>query len=257
MSENEKKSSLRYTGFFVKDILKGMVLQIILIFIMQNYFQNSIWLLGVSKIILLLYYCNKQDELLKRVRRFSQPNSPSIKTVYWCYLITMFCIAAMSYCKNDIVELFNPVLSMPLGWINENEATISDVLNIAYNTLQILKTSIEIVIIKDVIYQMNNWNIHKSCSEYFGDMVDAGKIYILQEDKKKEIPRLWYIRGDACADLVDNLSEYHIKQNDKFVNEGYRTLIVGMKRLGIEGYTNWIQNGEKEEELETHAHRKK
>lgn len=96
----------------------------------------------------------------------------------------MFCVAAISYCKNDIVELFNPVLSMPLEWIKESESTIGDTFNVVYNALLILKTSIAIVIIKDVIYQMNNWNIHKSFSEYFGEMVLAGKIYILQEDKK-------------------------------------------------------------------------
>jgi hypothetical protein len=89
-------------------------------------------------------------------------------------------------------------------------------LYVVYNALQILKTSIEISMIKDIIYQMNNWNIHKSFSEYFGEIVRAGKIYILQEERKMSNPRLWFIRGGACADLVDYLSDYHIKKNNKF-----------------------------------------
>lgn len=215
MTENEKKDSLRYVIFFARDIMEEIFVYV-LIYITWILNSKSIVYIGFLKLILLLHCFIKQNQLLKRVRRFSRAESPSIKAVYWCYLITTFCVIAISYCKNDIDKLFNPVLNMSLEWIEQSEITVRDILHIVYDAVQIAETSIEIVIIKDVIYQMNNWNIYNSFSEYFKELVQKGKVYILQEDKNKSIPRLWFIRGDADADLVDELSKYHIKKDKKF-----------------------------------------
>ncbi|BFU23656.1 phospholipid-transporting p-type ATPase putative [Entamoeba histolytica] len=41
-----------------------------------------------------------------------------------------------------------------------------------------------------------------------------------------------------------------LKQNEEFNEEGYLTMIIGMKKMRVEEYIEWVEKGEKEEEIE-------
>ncbi|EDR25805.1 phospholipid-transporting ATPase, putative [Entamoeba dispar SAW760] len=41
-----------------------------------------------------------------------------------------------------------------------------------------------------------------------------------------------------------------LKENEEFNEEGYLTMIIGMKKMKIEEYIEWVEKGEKEEEIE-------
>ena len=84
-----------------------------------------------------------------------------------------------------------------------------------YKAIQIIQTSIEVALIKDVVFEINGWNISRTIEEYWDELIENQKIYMLHEDQHKKIPRLWVIRGDACADIIDYSKEAMIHHSSK------------------------------------------
>lgn len=60
-----------------------------------------------------------------------------------------------------------------------------------------------VVFIKDIIFEINGWNLRATLAEYWNQLLESQKIYMLYEDRSKRIPRLWILRGGSCGDVAD------------------------------------------------------
>ncbi len=168
---------------------------------------------GVFNTVFMLYAYFRLARLIENIRKTTDEGEYELKglyNVYICFLLVMIC------CTYSLEE----IKSICVGYNFKEFCVIEDIsiyaiLSCAYRGIQIIQTSIGVVLVKDVIFQINGWNIHKTMVEYWGDLLKSQKIYILHEDQHKKVPRLWLIRGDACADIVDYSNKAMIHHSEK------------------------------------------
>lgn len=209
--------SIKYIWNFIYILIISLFLYFGSYYLIYYDKSNNYWISSIPQIILLIWIYCKYSSLLMKVRKLSFNNGINIKLIYTCFIVLMFTIIILSYLKDDFIEYYKSSLNISVNIFTDYNIRLIDILTIVYDFLLVTKTSMEIVMVKDAIFQMNNWNIQKTITEYWEELIEAGRIYILFEDRKKENPKLWYIRGDACNDLVDSLYEYHIKKSNKYV----------------------------------------
>lgn len=168
---------------------------------------------GLINTLFMLYAYFRLEGLIKKVRKTADEGKYVLKGVYKiyiCFLLVTIC------CAYNFAEIKSLCVSFDLKKILVlGDVSIYWILSCAYKGIQIIQTSIEVVLVKDVIFEINGWNINRTVAEYWDELLKNEKVYILHEDQHKRLPRLWVIRGDACGDIVDHSNDLLIHHSRK------------------------------------------
>ncbi|WP_242225814.1 hypothetical protein [Bacillus cereus group sp. BfR-BA-01358] len=191
----------------------------------------------------------KIKSLLKKQRKFSKKDKHSIKYVYLIFAIYYGICIVISLSKDYIVaNYFTTNSPLVIGKYSIEKYTIFKRI---WDIMNSFKEAILTVIIFDTAYQMYNFNIIDSQKEYLKQMVKEGRLYVLPEEKDKEHPRIWFIRGDACADIVDDCTRYYFKKNNnytiKYTKEQAVEIMENRKKLFGEETSNCFYSDDKNE----------
>lgn len=167
--------------------------------------------LNIINTALLLWVFFKLSSFIKRIRKFSDEGGVELKVIYEIFLMIFLVMTGCSFNLEEIKEILN-LQRLNNIYIIE-KITLYAVISYLYKALSIMKTAIELVMVKDTIFQINGWNLNKTIKEYWNELLMKHKVYILHEDQNIKIPRLWLIRGDACNDIIDRLEKLKIHKS--------------------------------------------
>ncbi|MFT4106348.1 MAG: hypothetical protein QM657_11365 [Lacrimispora sp.] len=171
------------------------------------------WKINVINTVFLLVLFFSISGLIKEIRIFSDEGGMELKAIYEVFLILFIVITGCSYNIEKIKETLN-LFGLNNIFIGE-KVTMYTVVSYLYQSLFIIKTAIELVTVKDIVFQINGWNLNKTIKEYWNELLENHKIYILHEDQHKKNPRLWAIRGDSCIDIIDDLQKCKVYESHK------------------------------------------
>lgn len=214
----KKQKSIEAT---IKDIFKF----VLIVFVSSAYYvffsdyirtNGEEWYLNILNTFLFLYAFSRISKLIKNIRLFSDEGGMQLKSIYEVFLIYFLTIISCSYNLEKIKEILK-IYQINNIFITEN-LTAYTIISYFYRSLSIIKTAIEIAIVKDVVFQLNGWNLNKTIREYWDELLKNHKIYILHDDQNKKVPRLWIIRGGACVDIIDDIEKCKIyKSHEEYI----------------------------------------
>lgn len=168
---------------------------------------------GIFNTCFMLYVYFRLVTLLGKCRKTADEGKYELKGLYTVYIIFLLLIICCTYNLGTLKSIF---VNMKLKeYMLMKEYSIYWILSCVHKAIQIIQTSIEVALVKDIIFEINGWNIGKSLERYWNELIENQKIYILHEDQAKSNPRLWLIRGDACEDIVDYSNEVMIHHSTK------------------------------------------
>lgn len=180
----------------------------------------------VLNIIIFILYVYYIKEVLKKERQFSHKNKDNIKYVYKIFGGFYIICVSLSFSKNYIVSnclnymISNYYMSGILVLMKKNLHVGIDgysLLKILWGILNSLKEAVLAAIIFDTAYQMYNFNLVDSLKSYIDILASKYRLYILPEDSENVTPRIWYILGDCCSDIIEELGKYHVKSDNNFI----------------------------------------
>lgn len=199
---------------------------------------------SILNIIIFILYVYYIKEVLKKERQFSHKNKDNIKYVYKIFGGFYIICVSISFSKNYIISnclnymISNYYMSCILVVIKKILHVEFDgysVLKISWGILNSLKEAVLAAIIFDTAYQMYNFNLVDSFKRYLDILASKYRLYILPEDSEKETPRIWYILGDCCSDIIEEAGKYHLKSDNnliiKYSNEQAEEIIEKRKEL--------------------------
>jgi hypothetical protein len=189
----------------------------------------------ILNIIVFIVYVKYVKDVLKTERRFNHQGENNIKYVYLIFGGFYIICVSLSFSKDYIATNYLNYISFQTIKFLDIEIDGYSALRILWGVLNSLKEAVVAAIIFDTAYQMYNFNLANSLNDYLGMMISRRRLYILPEDSASENPRIWYILGDRCADIIENLEKYHIKRNDNFIieysDEQAENIIENRRRL--------------------------
>lgn len=171
-------------------------------------------LLKLSTIIFVVYTWNIKS-ILKITRFDGLQEHEKIKEIYKVFGLFYFICVIITFSKEDIINYIN------LNYIKlDKEVVIFDIkykcslwMDIVFISINSIKEAILTAIIFDTFYQTHELTEKQRISSYLDELHREKRIYILFEDQEKERPDLWCIRGDACADRIDEIIKYKMRRN--------------------------------------------
>lgn len=168
---------------------------------------------GIFNTCFMLYVYFRLVALLGKCRKTADEGGYELKGLYTVYILFLLSIICCSYNLDTLKSMF---VSMNLNeYVIMGGYSIYWILSTVYKAIQIIQTSIEVALVKDVVFEINGWNISKTIEAYWDELIENQKLYILHEDQHKKIPRLWVIRGDSSADVIDYSQEAMIHHSSK------------------------------------------
>lgn len=168
---------------------------------------------GIFNTCFMLYVYFRLVALLGKCRKTADEGRYELKGLYMVYIIFLLSIIC---CEYNLDTLKTAFVNMKLKeYVIMEKYSIYWIFSCVYKAIQIIQTSIEVALVKDIVFEINGWNISRTIEEYWDELIENQKIYILHEDQHKKIPRLWVIRGDACADIIDYSKEAMIHHSSK------------------------------------------
>ncbi|MFW6680895.1 hypothetical protein ACOAOT_25030 [Lacrimispora sp. AGF001] len=163
--------------------------------------------------IFFIYLYLILSKIIKEVRKYSDEKGVGLKVIYEALIIYLLIFISCSYNLEKIKEIINSYGLSNIFVIEK--VTLYTVISHLFKASSILKASIDEVIVKDVVFQLNGWNRYKLVKEYLNELLEYRKIYILHEDRNKKKPRLWIIRGGDCVDISDYIEKRKIYKSHK------------------------------------------
>ena len=168
---------------------------------------------GLLNTFFMLYAYIRLGSMLGKARKTTDEGGYELKGIYKIYIFFLLVTVCCAYNLDAIESRFKCVHLKE--YVIVGGYSIYWVLSCIYKSIQIIQTAIEVALVKDVVFEINGWNISRTIEEYWDELIENRKIYILHDDQHKRIPRLWLIRGDACADIVDYSNEAMIYHSTK------------------------------------------
>nr|RKW39753.1 MAG: hypothetical protein D8H95_37960 [Lachnospiraceae bacterium] len=195
---------------FIREIALLCFVYTIAYFIYDDYIKNVKFTEGILNTFFMLYAYRRFTLLLKKYRQTADEGEYELKGWYMMYIFFLLLIICCTYNSDILKSVF---LSTNLDKYRIlKKYSIDWVLLCVYKSIQIIQNSIEVALVKDIVFEINGWNIRQTLESYWNELIENKKIYMLHEDKNKRNPRLWLIRGGACKDIIDCTSEamiYH------------------------------------------------
>lgn len=155
---------------------------------------------GIVDASFLLWSYFSLRNCIEKIRKTAEEGRYELKgmyQVYICLLLVMICITYNA----DEVKLFFGSCGFTRMKIREMPGLV--LLAAVYRGMQVIQEALGVVFIKDIIFEINGWNIRATLAEYWNQLLESQKIYMLYEDRSKRIPRLWILRGGSCGDVAD------------------------------------------------------
>ncbi|MBZ9636170.1 hypothetical protein [Clostridium sp. FP1] len=209
--------------------------------ISSQYYKESPELLNIispiTSVIIFYFYTKEITQLLRESRKYGNKENTDIKYVYILFAIFYCLMVVLSLVKDSINEIFNTK-----QWLITNftlDKTNVDLLfKLTWSASNSLKESILAAIIFDTAFQMFNYDIKDEQRKYLNLLTENGKLYALPEEKSEKYPKVWYIRGDACSDLVDNLGIHKFSISNKYnidcTNDNCYRILMDRKKLNLD-----------------------
>lgn len=199
-AEKRKILMLKNAFFFLKNIGYLLLFYVIIRFLSypEEFSVNQVQ--GIVDILFLLWcYCSLRD-CIGRIRKAADEGGYELKGVYQVYICLLLVMICITYNVDEVKLLF---ISYGFAQIKIKEVPVLVLLVAVYRGMKVIQEALGVVFIKDIIFEINGWNIRATLAEYWNQLLESQKIYMLYEDRSKRIPRLWILRGGSCGDVAD------------------------------------------------------
>lgn len=240
--ENIIKNITLFKNIVLLTIIRYIIVIFSLILVINEYGSsvNKNLLIFISEIILFLICYNSLKQNVEKERLIEDEKKENINKLYKNLLILYIVLIILTF---EQTYVFDKVLNLLIYFINyiqnqincnfghidsvkkcingvQNQINynfkIEEISEVMSKEILPIKSAIEVVIIRDVIYQSKGWNLKSTREGYWEELIGMNSVYIHHDDKLNKRLRLWVIRGEECENRIDYMSEIGIRKGRKY-----------------------------------------
>lgn len=167
---------------------------------------------AIVRLVVFVIYVITICHIIQEERRYKCDEKLKMNHIYYIFALFHFFSVIVSFSRGTYISLIVKNSSAYKTLINYISVD-SNLINLFWISFISLKEAILSAIIFDAAYQHYKFSRGKSLREYYKKLIENGRIYILDSEKDMDSPRLWIIRGDACADIIDDFEKLGIKSS--------------------------------------------